>query len=155
MALSKKQIEAVRFAHNDLTLQVAEGSVRSGKTFAHGIGWGTWALRRMRHADHLIAGQTVESVMRNVVRPPGGLLDFFTACGYEPKIVNRFGLQLEVPTDKGVLRAYITGANDLRSYKKVQGATFGGLLLDEGPLVPIPSGRWSGRGSRSRGPRPG
>ena len=76
MALSKKQIEAVRFAHNDLTLQVAEGSVRSGKTFAHGIGWGTWALRRMRHADHLIAGQTVESVMRNVVRPPGGLLDF-------------------------------------------------------------------------------
>ena len=102
-------------------------------------------MQTMRGEDHLIAGRTVESVMRNVVECPGGLLEVFTELGYEPRILVKNGQRLEVPTDSGTLRAYITGASDRRSHMRIQGATLGGLLLDEGPLVPEPFWRmvWS------------
>ena len=143
--LSRKQAAVLGFGKRSGTLHVAEGGVRSGKTFCTGLGWAIWAMQTMRGEDHLIAGRTVESVMRNVVECPGGLLEVFTELGYEPRILVKNGQRLEVPTDSGTLRAYITGASDRRSHMRIQGATLGGLLLDEGPLVPEPFWRmvWS------------
>ena len=65
---SNKQMEVLAFALDDRPILVADGAVRSGKTVVFSMGFVMWAMENYDQSNFIIAGKTVTSTERNVIR---------------------------------------------------------------------------------------
>lgn len=107
-------------------INILEGSVRSGKTYASLILWALWLATRPEGGKYLMAGRTLTSLKRNCLDPLNELLGadnmrFSTAT----KRAHIFGRCVE-----------LEGASNALSENKIRGVTLSGAYVDEISLLP-------------------
>nr|UVX80474.1 MAG: Terminase [Bacteriophage sp.] len=108
---------------------IAEGAVRSGKTWAMVTGFILWSQSRFSHRNFIVAGRTIGSLTRNVVMP------MLTILGQE------MGFPFEYNRGNGFVRVgtntyWLFGASSEQAQDVIQGMTAAGCLLDEVALMP-------------------
>lgn len=107
---------------------IAEGAIRSGKTWAMVTGFLLWSQARFSGCDFIIAGRTIGSLKRNVVGPMCQIMrSFGWAYSY-----NRSDNVIEV----GSNRYHLFGASTEASQDVLQGMTAAGCYADEVALFP-------------------
>lgn len=107
---------------------IAEGSVRSGKTWAMITGFVLWSMHTFSNCSFIIAGKTINSLARNVVVPMQQILKLM---GF-PFFYNRSFNFVQIGTNT----YFLFGANGEASQDVLQGMTAAGCLLDEVALMP-------------------
>lgn len=128
IALSARQKEYI--AQSTRRLNVAEGAVRSGKTWATLYRFVQY-LRDGPEGDLILIGNTERTIKRNII----GVLESLFGKGYvkynkgegEVRLFGR--------------RIYIVGASDERSERKVRGMTVAGAYCDE--ITTYPESFWT------------
>jgi len=113
------------FAQSTARLNIAHGPVRSGKTVALEILRWFEYVNTAPSGDLLMAGKTMKSLERNVLRP---LKDWFG-----PLIEYSLGKK---EADIAGRRVELEGANDERAEDKIRGMTLAGALCNEMTLMP-------------------
>lgn len=123
MALSDKQIRA--YAESTARVNVWDGAVRSGKTFA-------WILLMLEeianyqgHAAMVIVGKNLGSIFRNVFEPIDSVPEFAPARAH---VQYRQGASTAIIFGK---RVHVIGANDAGSESRIRGMTVGRAWCDE------------------------
>ena len=111
----------------------AGGAIRSGKTTGQILGFATFTLAECMDFDAAIAGQSIESCMRNV---GWELIKVYRAFGAEAEFKRDVGTRIEVQLGGKTMRVWLFGAADARSRRRIQGATLKALCLDELALLP-------------------
>lgn len=111
---------------------IADGAIRSGKTVCMSLSFVMWAMEHFNGENFIIAGKTVGSCRRNVIKP---LKQMLAGRGYEYTdrrsdnvLVIRRG---DVSND-----FYVFGGKDEGSQDLVQGITAAGAFFDEVALMP-------------------
>jgi len=107
---------------SDAWINIADGSVRSGKTIACNARWIDF-LEQSKSDEFLISGKSSQSLRRNVIRP---LLKMLNNEGKEYHYHKRDG-ELEIE-DK---LCYVMGFNDEKAVDVIAGMSVGGWLADE------------------------
>ena len=109
---------------------VADGSIRSGKTISMIIGFLTWSQEMFSGESFILAGKTMGSLKKNVIRP---MLQMLEAWGWAYEYI-RSGTdaRLEIGTNT----YYLYGANTEAAQDALQGLTAAGAYLDEAALFP-------------------
>lgn len=117
----------------DFDAIIADGAVRSGKTFSMSLGFVFWSMKTFDRNSFAICSKTIKSARRNVVKP---LFDFLS--GLEFFSVKDFLSKgyFEISLGRKTNRYYIFGGRDESSAGLIQGVTLSGLLLDETALMP-------------------
>ena len=121
---SEKQEEYI-YDRDDAFMHIADGAVRSGKTFASLFAFAEFA-HRQKHGDLIITGKTERTIKRNVVSP----------------MIELFGSKrVRYVQGSGELylsgrRMYLVGANDERAEERVRGFTAAGAYSNELSLHP-------------------
>lgn len=107
--------------HADARINIAEGSVRSGKTVASALKWLTY-VRSAPPGEMLMVGKTERTLKRNVF----DLISDWLPDEREFKVVQGSG-------EVWILgrRVYFAGANDERAEDKIRGLTLVGAYGDE------------------------
>ena len=111
---------------------ICDGAVRSGKTFAMGLGFFLWATARFRNERFALCGKTILSLRRNVL---GELLPRLRAMGFrceEKRSENKLTVRLGGRENC----FYLFGGRDESSAALIQGVTLAGVLFDEVALMP-------------------
>lgn len=116
----------------DRTAIIADGAVRSGKTFSMSLSYVFWAMITFDGQQFGIAGKTIGSLRRNVVRP---LKTTLMELGFSV-IDRRADNMLEVTLDGKTNLFYLFGGKDEGSQDLVQGITLAGFFFDEVALMP-------------------
>lgn len=114
--------------HEDRDGVIAEGSIRSGKTWAMIIGFLLWSNRRFSNASFIVAGKTVGALKRNVVNP---MLRIIRGLGWAYGY-NRSDQVITIGTNS----YYLFGAANEASQDVLQGLTAAGCYADEVALFP-------------------
>lgn len=128
---SKKQMQILKFAFSDEQNLICDGAVRSGKTIVMVLGFVFWAMARFDKTYFAICGKTVSSAERNIIKP------FMQIEGLPFTIEYKQTARiLVIKCGKKVNYFYVFGGKDESSYTLIQGATLGGVLLDEVALMP-------------------
>jgi hypothetical protein len=116
---SEKQKRA--FQQCNKRINILEGAVRSGKTF---IGFYIWLkyIFTAPEGDLLMAGKTLSTLERNVLKAKGGIFDLLGEGNYR------------YLKNQGILYTagrtiYCIGANDEKSENKIRGMTIAGKLI--------------------------
>ena len=111
---------------------ICDGAVRSGKTFAMGVGFFLWAMSRFHGQRFGLCAATIEGVRRNLlaqVRP----------------VLAGMGFQWEEKTSRNQVTVrgggrenvfYLYGGRNEGSPALIQGMTLAGVLLDETAVMP-------------------
>lgn len=107
---------------------IAEGAIRSGKTWSMVLGFLLWSQRRFSGQRFIVAGVTVEALKRNVVAPMGEIL---RQLGWSWSF-NRSENRITIGTNT----YHLFGANTERSQDALQGLTAAGCYADEVALFP-------------------
>lgn len=107
---------------------IAEGAIRSGKTWAMVTGFLLWSQARFSGCNLIVAGRTIGSLKRNVVQP---MLQVMRSFGWA-YAYNRSENFIEV----GSNRYYLFGASTEASQDVLQGLTAAGCYADEVALFP-------------------
>lgn len=107
---------------------IAEGAVRSGKTYAMIYGFLLWSQKRFSDQNFILAGRSAGALKRNVVKP---MLKVLRSLTWLYKY-NRSENYIQVGTNI----YYCFGASQERSQDAIQGITAAGCLLDEVALMP-------------------
>lgn len=122
----------------DVTLDVFEGTPRSGKTTV-GVFRCARYLVESRDQNHLVVGYNQEQAFRLFLDADGlGLIHIF--MGFCKLKSDRFGDHLEIDTPRGVKKVYYKGGGKRNDYKKIQGMSLGSVwfmeinLLDMGMI---------------------
>lgn len=127
--LSRKQRRFI--ARSTAKVNVAEGSIRSSKTYAQFVRWGTFIAGDVPSKGALvITGKTMQSIYRNLFEPldndPG-------LSAFKPMIQYRQG----APTAYMFGRVcHVIGANDARAESRLRGFTVAGAMVDEITTLP-------------------
>lgn len=108
---------------------IAEGAIRSGKTWAMIAGFMLWSQLRFSNQMFIIAGRTFGSLVRNVVTPMRYMLREMFRW---PSYYNRGDGYLTVGTNT----YWLFGASSEQAQDALQGMTAAGCLLDEVALFP-------------------
>lgn len=124
VAFSDKQKSYIR--HSTAKMNIATGSVRSGKTIACSVRWIDFLLNGPQ-ADYVMLGKSLGTLKRNVIN------DLFDILG---KSQARW-----VDRQQGEMillgrRVYGVGAATEEAEERLRGATFAGAYCDEGNLYP-------------------
>lgn len=107
---------------------IAEGAIRSGKTWAMCLGFLLWSQARFSGCKFIVAGYSIETLKRNVVSPMAEILR-----GLDwPYSFNRAENKIEIGTNA----YHLFGANKERSQDSLQGLTAAGCYADEVALFP-------------------
>lgn len=134
---SKKQLQVLTWwtpnsPHKDKDGIICDGSVRAGKTIVMSLSFVMWAMDTFNEENLGMAGKTIGSFRRNVVRP---LKRMLRSRGYKYKD-HRADNMLEI-SYKGVTNYfYIFGGKDEGSQDLIQGITLAGMFFDEVALMP-------------------
>ena len=132
VTLSKKQSDFVRMPF-DYTLDVAEGSPRSGKTFASTA---RFAMHLLISEDtsHLIVGYSAEQAYRLIIEGDGfGLMNIFK--GQCRTSHDDSGAHLQVFLPSGVKKVYWKGGGKADSHKAITGMSLGSVYFCEIDLL--------------------
>lgn len=124
--LSDKQIDFL--LNSDARLNIADGAIRSGKTFVFNLRWLEYITNGPK-GTLLMAGKTIRTLERNVLKAEGGLFDILGEGNYK---YNGSTGELIV----GDRKIICIGASDERSENKIRGMTLAGALCDEVTLFP-------------------
>lgn len=135
LTFSPNQRAVLAHAVNDKTSVFAGGATRSGKSFGAMVSFAIFLCRQKQTYDHLLAGLTIESVMRNLGYD---LIVFLNAIdGVTATHTSYVGSRIVVDNGKALQTVWVCGAGDLkRSRERIQGATFMGCVLDELTILP-------------------
>lgn len=150
MGLSKKQRAILAFPYTSFDALICDGAIRSGKTSLMTVSFVDWAMRTFNGKRFGLCGKTVESCIKNLVRP-------FRDLGWSRRLYTMTwrGKDKELVVQRGdrtnVFEVF--GGHDERSFELIQGRTLAGVLLDEVALMPRSfveqaTGRCSVDGSR-------
>ena len=111
---------------------ICDGAVRSGKTFAMGLGFFLWAQARFSGRQFGLCGKTIVSLRRNLLAE---LVPYLRRVGMD--IRERRGENLLVVRFHGHENRFLLfGGRDESSAALIQGSTLAGVLLDEAALMP-------------------
>lgn len=111
---------------------ICDGSVRAGKTLIMSMSYILWSMTNYNEQQFGIAGKTIGSLRRNVIRP---LMRMLRGRGYEVK--DKRADNLLVISYAGVTNYYyLFGGKDEGSQDLVQGITVAGFFFDEVALMP-------------------
>lgn len=134
---SKKQLKLMLWWEmndtKDFCAVIADGAVRSGKTFSMVLGFIFWSMKSFDKTSFAICSKTIKSARRNVVKPLFDFLDTVKFISYREFISKGY---FEVTMGQTTNRYYLFGGKDEASGGLIQGITLGGLLLDETALMP-------------------
>lgn len=117
---------------NDYDGIIADGAIRSGKTVSMSLSFGIWAMNKFNGQNFIMAGKTVGSFRRNVLRFWKVMMK---SRGYA--VIDKRSENLVIVT-KGNKENYfyIFGGKDEASQDLVQGITAAGAFFDEVALMP-------------------
>ncbi|MDO4460663.1 MAG: PBSX family phage terminase large subunit [Clostridia bacterium] len=131
---SQKQMEILKFASSEYDALICDGAVRSGKTSIMSMVFIIWAMRNFSNTSFAVCGKSVQSAVRNILRP-------LMAMTYW----NKYGFILKYSVSNHCLMVtkgdrtnyfYVFGGKDESSYMLIQGMTLAGVFLDEVALMP-------------------
>lgn len=128
LPLSRKQVSFV--AHSEARINIATGSIRSGKTVCSLVRWLIFVAQAPRHGELVMVGKTAQTLARNVfavLQDPDLFGDLAAQVHYTP------GAPTAVILGR---RVHVIGANDAKAEPKVRGMTVCGAYVDEATLVP-------------------
>lgn len=111
---------------------IADGAIRSGKTVCMSLSYVMWAMSTFNGENFIIAGKTVGSCRRNVIKP---LKQMLTSRGYTFED-RRTDNVLVIHRGNITNEFYIFGGKDEGSQDLVQGITAAGAFFDEVALMP-------------------
>lgn len=111
---------------------IADGAIRSGKTVAMAVSFVIWGMTNFDRQNFIMAGKTVKSFQRNVLKPLQAILP---GRGYSCRYLQTDGL---LRVSKGIKTNdfYVFGGKDEASQDLVQGLTAAGAYFDEVALMP-------------------
>lgn len=133
---SRKQLQVLTWWRYPKTSSyealVCDGSVRAGKTAIMSLSYVMWSMTEFDGEQFGVAGKTIGSLRRNVVRPLKKML-----IGRKYHVIDhRTDNMLEI-TKHGVTNYYfLFGGKDEASQDLVQGVTLAGFFFDEVALMP-------------------
>ncbi|NQE01847.1 PBSX family phage terminase large subunit [Enterococcus gallinarum] len=133
---SKKQKQVLSWWENpkykDKEAIICDGSVRAGKTVIMSLSFIIWAMTKFDEEQFGMAGKTIGSLRRNVIRP---LKKMLRGRGYSIKD-NRTDNILEISRNGKTNYFFLFGGRDESSQDLVQGLTASGFFFDEVALMP-------------------
>jgi len=136
--LSKKQLQVMTWwmpnsPVKDKDAIICDGAVRSGKTLPMSLSFVVWAMETFDDQNLGMAGKSIGSLRRNVIRP---LKKVLKGRGYKVKDHRSGENYLEITWKGRVNYFYLFGGKDERSQDFIQGITLAGMLFDEVALMP-------------------
>lgn len=136
-AFSKKQKKILTWWHPKSPVKekdgiICDGSVRAGKTVVMSLSYVMWAMDAFDDENFGMAGKTIGSFRRNVVRP---LKRMLKSRGYNVKD-HRADNFLTISFRGKTNYFYIFGGKDESSQDLIQGITLAGMFFDEVALMP-------------------
>ena len=108
---------------------IAEGAIRSGKTWAMIVGFLLWSQASFSNSLFIVAGRTFGSLVRNVVTPMKAILENDLEWPY---YYNRGDGYISIGTNT----YWLFGASSEQAQDALQGMTAAGCMLDEVALFP-------------------
>lgn len=134
---SNKQLKVLNWwtedsPHREMDGIIADGSVRSGKTVSMSLSYVFWAMSTFDDESLGMAGKTIGSFRRNVIRP---LKRMLKSRGYEVKD-HRADNMLAISKNGITNYFHIFGGKDEGSQDLIQGITLAGMFFDEVALMP-------------------
>lgn len=127
--LSIKQIRSI--AESDGTINIWEGAIRSGKTFASILRWLTFVASAPHGGELVIIGKNRDSVYRNVFKP---IEESAELSIFQKDVHYRSGAPLAHILGREV---HVIGANDAKAENKIRGMTIVGAYVDEVTVLPF------------------
>ncbi len=136
-ALSQRQKQilswwAPQSAYSGYNGIIADGAIRSGKTFAMGFSFVQWGMTCFNGQQFAMCGKTIASFRRNVL---GTLRQQLAARGYSVK-ERRAENYMTVSKGGKANVFYFFGGKDESSQDLIQGITLAGAFFDEVALMP-------------------
>ena len=123
----QREMLAQVFVHEPITL--AQGAIRSGKTYVTVLTFLMWVLLETpKDADFIVASQRFSSLRRNVLTP---MFQFLRMMG----VAHEYK-RTEQEVHIGGRRFFLVGAANERAQDIIQGITAYGCLIDEVVLTP-------------------
>lgn len=129
---SKKQLQVLAFPQTEYDALICDGAVRSGKTSVMSVAFLLWAMRDFNGCNFAFCGKTVQTVIRNVIKP---ILSM-------PYLKKRYNMRFSRSTNELIVSRgntvntfYVYGGKDESSYMLIQGLTLSGVFLDEVALM--------------------
>ena len=111
---------------------IADGAIRSGKTLSMSLSFVMWAMHSFNLCNFAMAGKTIQSLRRNVVKD---LKKMLAGRGY--KVIDRKQENvLVISKGNRVNEFYLFGGKDESSQDLIQGITLAGCFFDEVALMP-------------------
>ncbi|MDQ8040657.1 PBSX family phage terminase large subunit [Cellulosimicrobium sp. XJ-DQ-B-000] len=127
-ALSPKQYDFL--TTSDATVNVLDGSIRSGKTIVSLLRWYGFMARAPRGGELVMIGRTRDAIFRNVIKPMQDE-SLFGPLAATVKYTNG------APTATILGRTvHIIGASDAKAEKSIRGMTVAGAYVDEITVIP-------------------
>lgn len=127
MKFSRKQYQFL--VSSNARINIADGAVRSGKTFIFNIRWLDYIANGPKGVLMMV-GKTIRTLENNVLMAsPGGLFEMLGEGNYK---YNRSTGELYI----GDRKIICIGANDEKAEGKIRGMTLAGALCDEVTLYP-------------------
>lgn len=136
-ALSQRQKQVLSWwtpqsAYSGYNGIIADGAIRSGKTFAMSFSFVQWAMTCYSGQQFAMCGKTIASFRRNVL---GTLKQQLAARGYNVK-EHRAENCMTVSKGGKANEFYFFGGKDESSQDLIQGITLAGAFFDEVALMP-------------------
>ncbi|WP_268914007.1 PBSX family phage terminase large subunit [Lentilactobacillus sp. SPB1-3] len=116
----------------DYDALICDGSVRAGKTLIMSMSYILWSMTNYQEETFGIAGKTIGSLRRNVIKPLKRMLE---SRHYVVKDKRADNL-LEISYGSNTNYYYLFGGKDESSQDLVQGITVAGFFFDEVALMP-------------------
>lgn len=133
---SRKQLQVLSWWRypktRSLDAIVCDGSVRAGKTVVMSLSYVLWSMATFDGQQFGMAGKTIGSFRRNVLRP---LKQMLTSEGYTV-LDSRTENMLTIAKGSHTNYYFIFGGKDEASQDLVQGITLAGFFFDEVALMP-------------------
>lgn len=118
--------------HKDKDGIICDGSVRAGKTVVMSLSYVMWAMNEFEDENLGMAGKTIGSFRRNVIKP---LTRMLKSRGYRVKD-HRADNMLTITFKGKTNHFYVFGGRDESSQDLIQGITLAGMFFDEVALMP-------------------
>jgi PBSX family phage terminase large subunit len=131
---SKKQLQILTWwkKHPDKDGIICDGSVRAGKTIVMSLSFVIWATDTFNDESFGLAGKTIGSLRRNVVKPLKRMLQARKYYVKEHRAENMLEIRFKGHTNF----FYLFGGKDEGSQDLIQGITLAGMFFDEVALMP-------------------
>lgn len=133
---SRKQLQVLSWWANDELKSyeaiICDGSVRAGKTVVMSLSYVLWSMTQFNGQQFGMAGKTIGSFRRNVLRPLRSMLESEGYAIHDSRSDNMLTISKNGHTNY----YFIFGGKDEASQDLVQGITLAGFFFDEVALMP-------------------